>query len=793
MDKVSLESLKDITLDSLPRLKRLREIHFNTKPEICVEIAKLLTDFMKKENLKPENGISESLAGKRLKYILENKKPIIDESLLAGSTTTKIKGVPIYPQFMGQAIWPELETISKREKNPFGITKGDIDCLAKYVFPYWMEGTVQEVCRKGNNNPRSLQIMERIVFFLASKANVISHTIPDYEIVVNEGLSSILKKIGGKNGDFYEGVRLVIEGIKAYSNNLSNEAEKEGEKTNDTKRKDELIRIAKICKKVPMEKSETLQEALQAIWICHIALHQEHTNIALSLGRLDQILYPVYKNEKISNDDAIELLGCFFLKLADHVPMNPETGEELFGGSGSNQAITIGGIKRDGSDAVNEMTYLILKTIELLKVRDPNLNARYNYEKNPREYLKRLCSVNINTRATPCFHNDIPVIKALLNQGYSKEDANDYAIVGCVEPIAGGKTFGHTGAILLNLTSSLEMALFSGKHRLTEDEQIGPKTKDPKDIGSFEEFFDAFKNQTIFLIEQSVEINNLLGKTHLKVNPLPLLSTLTSACIENGMDVLSGGAIYNSSGVAIIGLSEVVDSLCAINDFVFEKKEISFEGLISALKKNWEGYEVLRQKIIHSGNKFGTLSKMALEMTEKIIELLHLEYQKRENYRGGKYTVGYWTMTIHAGLGVLTGALPSGRKGRDVLPSGITPVSGMAPELLDVLHFMAKINHDRIANGHALNLKFTPGENLLENFTATIEGYMRLGGMQVQCNIIDRKTLEDAKKNPEKYPNLLVRVSGYTAYFSDLNPYMQDEIIKRQEYDLRNDNPDTAR
>ncbi|MEW6103633.1 MAG: pyruvate formate lyase family protein [bacterium] len=778
-----MDVIKDINLNSLPRLERLREIHFNTKPEICVEIAKLLTDFMKKKGIKPEDGISEKMASERLKYILENKKALIDDlSLLAGTTTTKIKGVPIYPQFMGQAIWPELETISIRKKNPFGITKEKINVLNQDVFPYWMDGTIQEVCRKDYNNPKSLQIMERIVFFLASKAHAISHTIPDYERVVKEGLSGILKEMEGKTGDFYTAARLAIDGVSAYAQNLSQEAENLAKNTADSQRKEELLNISRICKKVPREKSETLQEALQAIWICHIALHQEHTNIALSLGRLDKMLSPFYKQGK--EKEAIELLGCFFLKLADHVPMNAETGEELFGGSGSNQAITIGGITEDGNDGVNEMTYLILKTIELLKVRDPNLNARYNPDKNPREYLKRLCRVNINTRATPCFHNDIPVIEALVKQGYSLEDARDYAIVGCVEPIAPGKTFGHTGAILLNLTACLEMALFSGKHRLTEDEQFGPKTKEPKEIKSFDEFLNVFKEQTIFLIEQSVLINNSLGKTHLKVNPLPFLSTLTDGCIEKGMDVLEASAKYNSSGVAIIGLSEVVDSLCAIKEFVFDKRNISFETLIDAINKNWDGYEVLRQKILNSGNKFGTQSREAFDMTQEIICLLHNEYQKRENYRGGRYVVGYWTMTIHAGLGVLTSALPSGRKNKEVLPSGITPVSGSALELLDVLHFVAGLSHDKIANGHALNLKFTPGENMLDNFTATIEGYMKKGGMQVQCNIIDKKTLEEAKEHPEKFPPLLVRVSGYTAYFQDLNPYMQDEIIKRQEYGL---------
>jgi formate C-acetyltransferase len=805
MNEITFEdlSLRDVALEDLPRLERLRAVHFNTQPEVCVELPLWMTRYMRERDSASDS--SELRAGRRLQYVLQHKSALIQEDdLLAGTTTTKTKGVVIYPQFMAQALWPELETLSTRKKNPYRITQAEIDTLNLEIFPYWMDRTIQEVCRKDYDNPLCQRMTERLFFFLATKAHVISHTIPDYEVVVREGLASLIKKAEEKESglsdseadfkkrDFYRAVRMVSEGVMGYAHNLSQKAASLAEREHDPTRKEELVTMSKMCRRVPEKSPTTFHEALQAIWICHVALHQENNNIALSLGRLDQILYPLYcqgiAEGTLTSARAVELVGCFFLKLADHVPMSPETAEELFGGSGSNQAITLGGIDPAGGDAVNDLTYVMLRATELLKVRDPNVNTRYYPGVNPKAYLDRLCEVNVTTRATPCFHNDIEVIKILLAQSYSPEDANDYSIVGCVEPVRGGKTFGHTGAILLNLTSALEMSLFQGRHRLTEEEQFGPKTLPPSEMSSFTELLSAFEKQLIFLIDQSVEINNMFGKTHLKVHPLPLLSSLTQDTLEKGKDVLEGGATYNSSGVAVIGLAEVADSLCAIKEFVFDRKEVPFPELITAIEKDWKGYEKLRLKIRHSGTKFGTDSKDAAEMADYLIDLLHAEYQKRENYKGGRYTVGYWTMTTHAGWGVLTGALPSGRKNKEVLPSGITPVSGQAPELTEVLRFVANLDSEKIANSHALNLKFPPTQDppqMISNLAAHIEAYMNGGGLQVQCNVMDRATLEEARDYPERYPNLLVRVSGYTAYFADLNPHMQKEIIERAEYDLR--------
>ncbi|MDD5093495.1 MAG: pyruvate formate lyase family protein [Dehalococcoidia bacterium] len=797
-------SLRGILLDNLPRLKELRQRHFASNPEICTELPRWMTRYMKSVD-NPEDS-PELRAGKRLKYMLENKRPLIpDENLLAGTTTTRPVGVVLYPDFLNAlSIWPELETIHRRKKNPYRITREEIKELNFEIFPYWMDRTVAEVSRKIHHNPVCHQVMERIVFFVASKAVCISHTIPDFSAVVERGLKAVRNEAEAKEKalgsavenrqktDFYQAVRMAIDGVLSYAQNLSREAGRMAEAEIDASRKRELEALRDICARVPGEKPQTFREALNAVWVCWIALHQENANVGLSLGRLDQTLYELYRNDIDSGNltpaGAVELIGCFWLKIADHVPVVPETGEALFGGTGSNQAITLGGVDMQGNDAVNDLTYVMLRATEILGLRDPNVNCRYYPGVNPPEYLRRLCEVNVNTGATPCFHNDVSVIESLMGQGVTLEHARDYASVGCVEPASNGRTFGHSGAILMNLTSPLEMALFQGKHRLTEDEQIGPVTPALDVITSFEEFKQAFEIQMGWLIEQAVTLNNDFGKVHQMIHPTPLLSAMTEGCLQNDKDVVEGGATYNSSGVAIIGLSEVVDSLTAIQEFVFNKKSVTLSEMVKAINENWEGsHQKLHKMVKTSTEKFGTDSRLAKENADYILDFLYREFQSKQNYRGGKYTVGYWTMTYHAGFALLTGALPSGRVKGEPLPSGITPVSGSAPELTPCLNFVAGLDHTKITNGHALNLKYTPSENrelTITKFAQSVEAYMRTGGLQVQFNIISRETLEDARNNPANYPDLLVRVSGYTAYFVDLNPTMQGEIITRAEYNL---------
>ena len=807
MNRVTFKdlSLGDITLKTLPRLAEMRKRHFKSRPEICTELPLNITRYLQDPNHEADPpGLR---AGKLYQYVLEKKKARIAEgNLLAGTTSTKDIGVMLYPDLYSLSLWPELETMATRPKNPFKIKPKDIEILNLKVFPFWLDRTVMEVTRRDNGNPLCQRLMERLLFYMVSKGETISHTIPNYGVVVEKGLAALMaeaqqglaKSHDPEQQSFFQGVELALGGIINYAEHLSEKALELAEKETDSQRRQELQQMSEICQWVPAHPPRSFWEALNAIWICKIALHQENANLALSLGRLDQILYRFYaedfKNKILTRARAVELVGCFWLSIADHVPMIPEAGEEFIGGSGSNQAITLGGVDRQGRDAVNDLTYVMLRATEILKLRDPNVNARYHYEVNPPEYLERLCQVNMNTWATPCFHNDVAVIQTLQEtykaQKISLEDARDYGVVGCVEPISAGRTYGHTGAIFIILTAALEMALFGGKHRLTGDEQIGPRTTPLEYLNSYADFQKALETQIDWLILQAVTFNNYAGITHQKIHRTPMLSALMEGCLKNGKDVICGGATYNSSGATIIGLAEVVDSVTAIQEFVFDKGAMSAGDMIAALQANWEDpYAKFQARIKHSPEKFGRESALARDNADWLLRFIHDNFAGRQNYRGGKYNVGYWTMTMHAGFGMITGALPNGREQGENFASGITPVSGAAPQLTPCLNFVGGLDHLQITNGQALNLKYYPSTTTLPAFAKTIEAYFRngdgkTGGLQVQFNIIDQDTLKELQQFPDKYPPLMVRVSGYTAYFQDLNPQMQQEIIDRAEYDL---------
>ena len=479
----------------------------------------------------------------------------------------------------------------------------------------------------------------------------------------------------------------------------------------------------------------------------------------------------------------------------------PDAAEQLFGGTGSNQAITIGGVDQEGKDAVNDLTYVMLRATELMQLRDPNLNARYHQDINSKEYLRRLCEANINTGATPAIHNDKAVIKALTGKGDSIEHARDYGVIGCIEPGSNGRFYGHSAAILLNLTSVLELTLFNGRHRHTGmDVLISKETGDPTTFATFEEFKAAFQEQTRWLVEQATTLNNMFGKIHQDFYPTPILSAFFEGPMEKGKDLIEGGALINASGATIIGLADVADSLSAIQKVVFEEKALSFADLLNALEKNFEGYEALQKRLMNQDKtpKYGNEDDMADANVIWIVELLDNTFGEKLNYRGGGYRVGYWTMTNHAGFGRLMKAIPSGRKAHENFTSGITPVSGVTPYLTKTLNSVAKLPASCLSSGVALNLKYTPEngnrEKMLDNFVASIEGYFddaegtRDGGMEIQFNVTTHDTLVDAVAHPEKYPELLVRVSGYTAYFKDLNAQMQKEIIDRTEYLLSSGN-----
>jgi formate C-acetyltransferase len=821
----------DLSLDNCTRterVERLRKAYFDACPEICVERPQLITRLHRELGLFDKKRLSILDKAHVYRRILEERKPIVwhthaqnndgsvfsfaGDSLFAGSTTTALKGVVLYPEFLALALWPELQTMSQRPANPYKISPEDAKILNDEAFPPWLDRSIMEWTRtetKNSDSPPNFTMYQQMVFFLATKTNTVSHTIPDFSIAVRQGLRAMIKDAQARRKtaamiaqrEFYDAVTEVLEGIIAYSNRLANEAEAMARREPDPRRRTELETLARIHRRVPELPAGTFREALTTIWMCWVAIHLENSNNAMSLGRLDQLLYDLYRRDiesgALTVQDAVELCCCFWLKIGDHVPAVPEAAEQLFGGTGSNQAITIGGVDENGHDAVNDLTYVMLRAIELMRLRDPNLNARYMPGVNSPDYLRRLCLANVLTGATPALHNDKAVIEALTAHGDTLEQARDYGIVGCVEPCSSGRHYGHTGAALLNLTAVLELTLFNGRHRHTGlDRLISIETGDPRSFRSFEDFRNAFEAQLRWMAGQIVNMNNALGRTHQAIYPTPILSAFFEGPMDKGKDLINGGAVINSSGVTIIGLADTADSLSAIQTVVFHDHALPFAEMLKAIEHNFEGHDALQTRLMNPEKtpKWGNENPLADGNVEWIVALLDRVFSSHENYRGGSYRVGYWTMTNHAGYGRLMGALPSGRREKENFTSGFTPVSGVTPYLTPALNSVAAIPARHLSSGVAFNLKFTPEtaatqEQMLDRFAASVEAYFRgkdgeTGGMEIQFNITRREDFVEAMKHPEKHPELLVRVSGYTAYFKDLNQKMQTEILERTEYEL---------
>lgn len=939
-------ALSDIKLSDFPVVQAWRNQLFDPEwiPEICDELPRLLTEFLRQ----PDHAALPPVTrrAQALKHVFSHKTPLVRSTdLLPGQTTTSFVGPVVYMDMSGYCIWPELETLSKRPQNPFKIKPEVAKRLNEEIFPFWLERrTVQEVARytdydtanyaedhrdeveggmyedkpsidpplkkRAGETPKCQELFERVAFYLSDKATAVSHTAPDFSRVLKFGFNGLIaqlqKDIASGVADtpekieFAQSVITVYEGAKSYAGHLADAAEKAGNSE-----------LAAICRKIPAEPANTLAEAMVIIWVCYHLLLQENTNFGLSLGRLDQTLNEFYLRDWQQQPDdaakaaytrrAVELMCHFFLRCSDHVPLSPESAEVLFAGSGSNQALTVGGTRFENGktvDAVNDMTYIILKATEMLSIRDPNVHARYHNDVHHRApdgtplsageispYLKRICQVNLVTRATPALHGDVPVIRSMANY-YAKHDhvtadealadAHDYASIGCIEQNADHKHYGHTGSTLLVLPAVLELAMFGGKHR---SDGIGKKdpnlfygkpdyTSPPLTaMQSMQDFIGSFRFQLDEMARHCVQFNNYLGRTLEKVRPSPLLSGLfdgpTNKPGENGAkfrDVSSGGAKYNSSGVAVIGLADVIDSFCVIDALVFGGK-MSAQELIAVLDTNFghnastgkeaEAHSLVKSlldriqkrltggsgassttmtperlqacmRLIRLAPKYGAgvdqtpggiyNNAMAVKYTRLLTKMIQEVFFKYRTHRGGRYLTGYWSMTNHAGFGMLSRATPNGRMDSASFASGITPCPGIVKAngdpviLLDHMLSVASVDADTVQNGYTYNLSLTPrGKSHFnedtELFAAHMKTFMDQNGVLVQLCVTSIEDFiaanaaataasrADAGAAEQKalapYKDLMIRVAGYSAYYVTLSPLMRQEIIDRANFDMK--------
>ncbi|MBI9089827.1 MAG: formate acetyltransferase [Desulfobacterium sp.] len=806
--------LSEYSIEAFPRIKMRHEKHFNATPEISSERPVLLTQWYRRHGFEKDSDgnpwTPELRQAYAFKYLMKNKKPVIrKDSIIAGTTCPEEVGVLVYPDTSGTLIWGELGSISKRVLTPCNISKETAGQLHD-IFPFWAKRTTRAWISENHGYPFCQKIDERSVASFNFKTVSMSHTVPDLPRFVNDGTLAIIEEVQQQikalapeesdKRNTLTSMMLCLEGLNAYAANLAKEAKTLADKETDPQRKEELNRLYQTCSHVPANPARTLDEAVNAAWISWIGLLMENTNVSLSPGRLDQLFQPFFEKEmgSLSTGDekkqylehVIELISCYFLRNAEHHNLVPDVANYLFGGSQSETAITVGGVTPDGKDAVNDMTYIILKVTEMLSLNDPNMNARFKLGVNSDTYLKRLCEVNYVTVATPSMHNDDAVMEAFSQNSDKIEDLRDWASTGCVEITLSGKHMSHTGATSVNMVAGLEMALNNGYHPLM-NWHLGPKTGVVAngDFKTFDDFFVAFAAQQKFIIDNTVELNNMAAEAYAYLRPTPLLSTCIKGAVQNATDVTKGGAVYNTSGSFNIGLSDVVDSLMVIKKLVFDEKRITFEALKDAIDSNFENDPSLHAMVHKKVPRFGSGSAEAVDMANKLTGLIHGCYKSTKNFRGGDYTVGFWSVAQHVAYGTLSGALPSGRlAGRPFAP-GATPDPSASKNFLDNIRDVAQLNPHHMDNNIAFNVKLVPGpddsrEKIVNTMFSYVKTYFEQGGMQIQFNVIHSDVLKDAMANPENYQNLLVRISGYNAYFVRLNKEMQIELIERAKYGL---------
>ncbi len=805
-----------------PRVERLYERYLHAPMEVCVQRSRYLTEYMRQESDPAETMVIRQ--ARRLAHILENLDiTIYPDELIVGAPCSKYYGAMIMVE-MGDlgigtprpgrsesspgGLAAELRHMRERPHIPMLSTDQDIaemDSIAEF----WKDrGIGKSIARYTPPPTAKLAAMEGF-FSNSFPANI--HMAPNFGRLLTQGCEGImatcdrkLAELGSgrfrtseelEKKDFYEAVKIAYSGLMNYASRCAARVREAAAAEADPERKSELESIAEICERVPAEPARSFHEAIQSMWFLIIAIVNEDGERGMDPGRMDQYLYPFYKADVdagvLDEDQAVELLSCFWLKLSQFLKVVGKKGEANAAGLQGRHAVTIGGVKRDGSDAVNDLSYAILRSIAEMKTRQPNLMARFHKD-SPREFRDAVSEVIKTGGGFPGLFNDETHIPMYLGHGMPIEDARDYMIIGCVEPAIQSCHVGDINMARLNLPMCLEMALFNG-HSLYFQQRIGPETGDPTTFTHIDQLIDAFCRQVAFVTEQMMVSIHAAHIAHREEHPDPLMSAVMDDCLERGLDKTRGGGRYSHSGINSIALADVGDSLAAIDRLVFKEHAVTMAELLQALRDDFQGHELLYKTIMNRVPKYGNDVDEVDRFTRIAGEIYGNELHKyphpidpRAWFQAGLESLGSHTKTA---LGRFVGAMPNGRRAWEGFSNSISPRDGQERNgPTAVMRSASKLDYRCLDGGVSLNQKFTPsvlaGPEGTRNLSSLVNAYFAMGGQHVQFNVVDRATLLDAQENPSRYPGLMVRVSGYSAHFVHLSREMQDEIINRTEYAL---------
>jgi pyruvate formate-lyase/glycerol dehydratase family glycyl radical enzyme len=779
------------------RVERLRERILDAPQEVCVERAVLVTRAMaENQHEHPLTRMSLALA-----RVLDEMTVVIrDGERIVGCRTSKLKGAPLFPENKTRWIETDLDNLDRRILQRALITEAEKRILRQEVLPFWRGRTVED--RLAEILPRDVaKDIETYVFTMMLEITYgIGHFTMNHSKVLAVGMRGIIEEArarlealsagerAGEKGLFYEAVIRSLEAAIRFARRYARLAADLASKEQDPVRREELQEIARVCNRVPEYPARTFWEAVQAVYFVHLVAQIESGGNSVSLGRIDQILRPYYeadrKEGRVTEEEARELLSLLFLKMNEIWNVL----EEAFipGGEGpegkTTQNVVVGGLGRDGRDATCDLSRIALEAFADIRTVQPNFGVRIS-ALSPPEFFHRAVELARDGLALH-FFNDDAIVPSLVDAGHSLEDARDYGVVGCLEPNAQGKTFGSTFAVQINALKCLELALSDGMDNAFGT-RAGLRTGDPSTFTSFEQVWNAYAAQLSYFIGQMVRGMAALDQAIAELVPSPFASAMIEGPLDKGLDLTRGGAVYNSTGVELMGFANTADGLYAVRKAVFEDRAFSLKELARWLSGNWQEAEEKRLYLLRKIPKYGNGDPGADAMAARVLNHFCDELSRYRNFRGGRFWPGVFSVGFHIAMGAFTGATPDGRPLGGILGNGLTPTTGNAVSgPTAVIESVTRLPLRRIWNGANLNLRFHGRKLRPENLAAFLKTYFQRGGLQVQFNMVDSAVLREAQRDPEKHRDLVVRVSGYSALFVGLSPTAQEEIISRTEYEL---------
>jgi len=769
------------------RVARLRQQSLEAIPSISSERGELLTEFCQKNSAVMSAPVRRAQA---FQYLMEHKTICINEGeLIVGEKGPAPKAAPTYPELCCHSL-ADLDILNSREKIPFSVSPHVRGVYEETIIPFWQGKTMRELIFQEMNEDWKAAY-EAGVFTEFMEQRSPGHTVLDDKIYhkgfldfkqdIRRSLDSLDYLNDPEAYDRQEQLKamdICADALIRFAKRHAHEAQELARQEEDPHRKRELEHIAEVCTRVPAHAPRDFWEALQYYWFVHLGVTTElNPWDAFNPGKLDQHLFPFYEkgieDGTLTRQGAEELLGCFWIKF-NNQPAPPKVGVTAAESSTYTDfaQINVGGVKEDGSDAVNEVTYLILDVIEDMRLLQPSSSIQVS-KKNPDRFIKRAARIIRTGFGQPSVFNTDVVVQEMIRQGKSVVDARNGGTSGCVETGAFGKeNYNLTG--YFNMPKVLEITLNNGVDPRT-GRRIGLETGEPGQFETFEELFEAYDKQLNYFVNIKIRGNNVVERLYANYMPAPFLSLLIDDCIVKGKDYHNGGARYDTSYIQGVGIGTMADALSAIKYHVYDKQTLTMEELMTALAEDFEGHERTRQMLLNKTPRYGNDDDYADDVMVAVFEAYFNAIDGRENTRGGVNRINLLPTTCHVYFGSVIGASPDGRKAGKPLSEGITAV----------INSVAKMDHVR-TGGTLLNQKFTPqlleADKGLNSLVHLVRTYFKLDGHHIQFNVVDAATLRAAQQNPQEYRDLIVRVAGYSDYFCDLSEALQEEIIARTEH-----------